>query len=61
MYHSGIAATAMRNFLAAMEVPSMSNSTLKKREREIAESIHTVAQNSCQQALDEEKRLSQAK
>ena len=58
MYHAGMGPTHVQGFLSALEVPSPSAAVLKRREREMLSSIQNVAQQTCNEAIAEEKRLS---
>ncbi|XP_046555393.1 uncharacterized protein LOC124264681 [Haliotis rubra] len=48
MLHSGLGQTCVSNWLAAMNIPPLSDRTLKRREREMGPLIEEVARNSCQ-------------
>ena len=43
MTHSGLSVTGMQRFMASLEVPPVSASTLKKRERDIGVTIEIFA------------------
>ena len=50
--------THVQGFLSSLEIPSPTVSTIKRREREMLDAIENVAEVSCNQAIEEEKRLS---
>ena len=55
--HAGIGYSVVENVLAALNLPSVHQRTLKKREREAGRAIETVANKSCDEAIDKEKEL----
>ena len=57
MLHCGIGETHINGLLAAINIPVLSRSSIKEREREVGRVIETVAQNSSMQALQEEVDL----
>lgn len=57
MIHTGIGETQVNNLLAEMNLPSISKTTLKSREREIGRSIEKVAKESTKNALEEEIKI----
>jgi hypothetical protein len=56
MLNIGSGATHVNSFLAAMNIPPLHPSSMKKRENEVGKKIIDVANQSCQDALDEEKQ-----
>jgi malic enzyme len=54
MINAGIGEQQMNNILAFMNLPTVNKGTLKTREREIGQSIETVAVQSCSRAVKEE-------
>jgi len=54
MIHTGIGETQLNNLLTTMNLPSITKTTLKAREREIGKAIEKVTQKSVKQALEEE-------
>lgn len=59
MYHCGMGPTHVNSFLASMEIPGMSPTNMKKREREVTQKIHSIARTSCDEALVAETKASQ--
>ena len=57
MIHSGISQTAVRRFTSAMELPTPSVVTLKRREREIGPAFEKTAKEVCDSALVNETIL----
>ena len=57
MIHAGIGARHVNAFLCTVGVPSISKTTLKRREREIGHYIELAAKHSCKRASHDEKRL----
>ena len=55
MLHAGIGPTHVNAILTSMNVPAVSENTLKAREREVWPVIENVAKNSCLEALEREK------
>lgn len=56
MLHAGIGPTHVNALLTSMNVPAVSENTLKAREREIGPVIENIAKSSCLDALEMEKR-----
>lgn len=54
MLHIGIGATQLNNLLSVLNLPLISQSSLKEREREIGPAIEEVGRQAISQALDEE-------
>lgn len=52
MIHAGLASTALNRYFAAINVPPVSQTTIKKREREIGPQIEKEAESSCQNGID---------
>ena len=59
MIHSGCGERQLNNFLAELNLPTVSQSTLKQRENELNQSFRMVAQKSMDEALKEEKEKTQ--
>lgn len=57
MINTGLGETQINSLLAALNIPGLSQRHLKKREREIGEKIAEFAQETCDDALDEETEL----
>lgn len=55
MLFCGIGETTINSLLGALNLPSVSKTTLKKREREAGIAFEEVAYESCCEALLEEK------
>lgn len=53
--HSGSGHTQITNFMSALEIEGMHHCTMKSRETEVEPHIHSVAKQSCSNALTEEK------
>jgi hypothetical protein len=51
---SGISHSTLSLLLAALNIPGITPSTLKKRDRESGKAIEAVASNSCSLAVEEE-------
>lgn len=49
----------INNFLAALNIPTVTPVTFKRREREVGSSFEAVANETCNEALNEEKQRSQ--
>lgn len=47
----------INNFLAALNFPTVTPVTFKRREREVGSFFEAVANETCNQALNEEKRM----
>ena len=57
MINTGIGETQLNNLLAAMNLPVLSKSSLKKRENEAGMAIEEVVTISSDNAIEEEKSL----
>lgn len=55
MVHAGIGPTHVNSLLTSMNIPSVSNSTLNRRQKEAGAAIEEVARESCTQSLHHEK------
>ena len=55
MLHAGIGPTHVNSLLTSINLPAVSENTLKAREREIGPVIERVAKESCGKALEVEK------
>ena len=55
MLHAGIGPTHVNAILTSMNVPAVSENTLKAREREVGPVIENFAKSSCLEALEREK------
>jgi hypothetical protein len=55
MIFCGIGESVVNNLLPALNLPSISHSTLKKREREAGLAIEAVAHETCSETVDVEK------
>ena len=55
MLHAGIGPNHVNALLTSMNVPAVSENTLKAREREIGPVIESIAKSSCLKALETEK------
>ena len=55
MLHAGIGPTHVNVILTSMNVPAVSENTLKAREREVGPVIENVAKSSCLEALEREE------
>ncbi|VDI29330.1 Hypothetical predicted protein [Mytilus galloprovincialis] len=58
MIHAGIGPTHLQNVLAECNLPSISENTLRKKEKELSKQIGEVANTSCRTAQEEEKAQS---
>lgn len=58
MLNAGIGCTVINKFLAALNIPTLASSTLKKREREVGPVIECVAKRSCENAVAKELSMS---
>ena len=58
MLNIGIGATHVQSFLAALNVPSMHHKFIRTREKDMGKKIIEVAEESCKEALEEEKEMS---
>ena len=54
MINAGVGESQLSMILAELNLPGISRKTLKAREREIGQSMETVAETSCNNAIDEE-------
>ena len=57
MLNAGFGETQLNSFLTTLNIPPMSARHLKKREREVGEQLEKLAQESCDNALQEEGEL----
>lgn len=57
MINSGMGEQQTNNLLTGLNIPEISHTTLKRREREISSSFIEVAEKSCKKAVTEELRL----
>ena len=57
MYHTGMGPSHVSNFLAALEIPSLTKRNMRIREKEVAKAFHTIAQQSCHESLEEVKTV----
>ena len=53
--HTGIGETHMKGILSVMDIPGMSRSPWKTREREADKAIESIAQQSCISTIEKEK------
>lgn len=58
MIHTGIGPTHLQNFLSECNLPSISQNTLRRKEKELSQAITEVADRACRQAQQEEMTLS---
>ncbi|XP_052083925.1 uncharacterized protein LOC127721281 [Mytilus californianus] len=58
MIHAGMGPTHLQNFLAECNLPSITESTLRKKEKELSGQIKNVTIQSCNMVQREEKSLS---
>lgn len=56
MYHAGMGHTHVESFLTTMEVPCLHHKTMKRREKEVAVHVRKVAEKSCEDVLEKEKK-----
>ena len=61
MMHTGMGPTHANNFLTECNILPISETTLRKKEKEINKSIHDVAMTSCREAQLQEILLSHDK
>ncbi len=61
MMHTGMGPAHANNFLTECNIPPISETTLRKKEKEISKSIHDVAMTSCREAQLHEILLSHDK
>ena len=59
MLDAGIGATHVNKFLTAIGINPVSNGMLKRREREVGSCVEELAKELCEEAMEEEGRLSQ--
>lgn len=57
MVNAGIGERKVNNLLAAMNIPGISPTALKQREREFAKEVNAYSEQSCARALEEEKTM----
>lgn len=57
MIDGGVGVSQLNVILSALDIPSLSTSTLKRYEKVVGSVIETVARNSCRQAIKVEKSL----
>lgn len=57
MLQGGYGATHVRALLAALNIPEISETSLKSREREVGKHLEEMAGQSCKEALQEEMKL----
>lgn len=55
----GLGEMTVNNFLAALNIPTVTSVTFKRREREVGSIFEAVANETCNEALAEEKKRSQ--
>ena len=53
--HIGIGQTQVNNLFSTMNIPSISISTYKKREREVGKATETLAKKSCKESIAQER------
>ena len=57
MVNIGAGSTRVQNFLAALNIPSPQHKSMGVLEQQMGNKIVTVAQNSCEEALQTEQEL----
>ena len=57
MLHAGIGPTHVNELLSSINVPSLGESTLKAREREVGPQIEKLAKESCLESLESKRNL----
>ena len=57
MINCGFGETHVNGLLAALNIPTITQTTLKSREREIAPQLKNMVIESCSKQLDEEIKL----
>lgn len=57
MLHAGIGPTHVNALLSSINLPPVGKNTLEARKREISPAIDSVAKNSCEEAIEFEKRF----
>ena len=60
MIHAGMGHQQIESMFSTIGIPTPHHKTLKRREREIAASVHAVAKDSCTAALQEEADATRA-
>ena len=53
--HTGIGETHLNNFLGTLNIPSLNTVTFKNREREIGHAVESVAKQSCEKVMNDER------
>ena len=61
MIHTGMGPAHVNNFLTECNIPPISETILRKKEKEISKSIHGVVMTSCREAQLQEILLSHDK
>ncbi|XP_061193563.1 uncharacterized protein LOC133201777 [Saccostrea echinata] len=59
--NSGIGFSVLQMLFASLNIPGVAAGTVKKRDREAGKAIESVAQKSCNDALDEELKMNDGK
>lgn len=54
MINGGFGESHVNGFLSSLNIPTITQSTLKSREREITPHLHKMAEDSCNKHLREE-------
>ena len=57
MIDAGIGETHLNLLLSALNIPPMSQTSMKRFERIVGKAIESVAQSSCMEAIEMEKKL----
>lgn len=57
MINGGFGEIHVNNMLAALNIPTITQKSLKNREREVGTHLNDMAEESCQTHLQEELRL----
>lgn len=57
MINGGFGESLVNSLLAVLNIPGISKSGLKEREREIGSTLDKMAENSCREYLKEEAKL----
>lgn len=55
--HTGLGHTHINKLMRTINVPTMSSTTFKRREREIGKVVENVAKETCKKAAAEERNL----
>ncbi|OWF51627.1 hypothetical protein KP79_PYT11690 [Mizuhopecten yessoensis] len=55
LIYCGIGETTINKILAALNIPKISATTLKRREREAGTALESVAETTCDEALQKEQ------